>query len=98
MEIKEAIEILTDEKMVRKGWYNTLSKETQKIIDGRIAAFDMAISALEKQVEKKPYPDDDNSILACPYCGSGEYLHNPDGNENQYCGQCGQKIDWEVTE
>lgn len=26
--------------------------------------------------------------------GSGEYLTNWDGNRNDYCGQCGQKIDW----
>ena len=41
-----------------------------------------------------PYPDGDTSILACPCCGSGEYLHNEDGNEQNYCGQCGQAIDW----
>ena len=31
----------------------------------------------------------------CPVCGSGEYMHNPDENENEYCGQCGCKLDWE---
>ena len=41
-----------------------------------------------------PYPDGDMSIIACPHCGSGEYLHNEDGNEQNYCGQCGQAIDW----
>ena len=41
-----------------------------------------------------PYPDGDTSIIACPQCGSGEYLHNEDGNEQNYCGQCGQAIDW----
>ncbi|MBQ3184156.1 MAG: hypothetical protein IJB57_10900 [Clostridia bacterium] len=41
-----------------------------------------------------PYPDGDTSIEACPICGSGEYLHNEDGNRNGYCGQCGQAIDW----
>lgn len=41
-----------------------------------------------------PYPDGDMSIIACPRCGSGEYLHNEDGNEQNYCGQCGQAIDW----
>ena len=39
-----------------------------------------------------PYIDD--NILACPQCGSGEYLNNEDGAENNYCGQCGQRIDW----
>lgn len=41
-----------------------------------------------------PYPDGDTSIIACPHCGSGEYLHNEDGNEQNYCGQCEQAIDW----
>ena len=30
----------------------------------------------------------------CPMCGSGEYLHNEDGNENNFCGQCGAPLDW----
>ena len=41
-----------------------------------------------------PYPDGDRFILACPCCGSGEYLYNEDGNANAYCGQCGQAIKW----
>ena len=31
----------------------------------------------------------------CPVCESGEYLHNEDGNRNDYCGQCGCKLDWD---
>lgn len=54
-----------------------------------------AISALSPPNEPlSPYPDGDMSIIACPHCGSGEYLHNEDGNEQNYCGQCGQAIDW----
>lgn len=30
----------------------------------------------------------------CPRCGSGEYLNNEDGNENNFCGQCGCPLDW----
>lgn len=45
-------------------------------------------------VPRSPYPDGDRSILACPSCGSGEYLWNKDGNRNHFCGQCGQAIDW----
>ncbi len=33
----------------------------------------------------------------CPVCGSGEYLHNEDGNRNDFCGQCGCALDWEQT-
>lgn len=34
----------------------------------------------------------------CPCCGSGEYLHNEDENRNEYCGQCGIKLDWSDIE
>ena len=59
-----------------------------------IGAAKLAIAAIEKQQPMSPYPDGDISIFACPNCGSGEYLHNPDENRNMFCGQCGQKIDW----
>lgn len=55
----------------------------------------MGAAAILHRIPKSPYPDDDKSILACPVCGSGEFLHNPDGAENAFCGQCGQAIKWE---
>ena len=80
MNIKKAIELLETE--VLHGTYE------------RYEALCMAIAALKKQEERNPFPDNDTSILACPSCGSGEYLHNADENRNMYCGQCGQRIDW----
>lgn len=47
-----------------------------------------------RQLARSPHPDGDKSILCCPNCGSGEYLHNEDGNRCAFCGQCGQAIDW----
>lgn len=47
-----------------------------------------------RDIPMPPHPDGDPHILACVGCGSGEYLTNWDGNRNDYCGQCGQKIDW----
>ena len=46
--------------------------------------------------EKEGGEDEDKKkgVLACPNCGSGEYLHNADENENAFCGQCGQAIKW----
>ena len=32
----------------------------------------------ELNTPKSPYPDGDTSILECPCCGSGEWLHNAD--------------------
>lgn len=43
---------------------------------------------------ESPYLDGDKSTLACPGCGSGEYLHNADEAESNFCGQCGQPLDW----
>ena len=43
-------------------------------------------------IPASPYPDGDKGVMACPNCGSGEYLHNADENENAFCGQCGQAI------
>lgn len=39
-----------------------------------------------------PFAED--GVIACQYCGSGEYLYNEDGNQNGYCGNCGARIDW----
>ena len=39
-----------------------------------------------------PFAED--GIVACQNCGSGEYLYNEDGNRNNYCVQCGTRIDW----
>ena len=47
---------------------------------------------------KSPYPDGDTSILECPCCGSGEWLHNADESAANFCGQCGQAIDWTEPE
>lgn len=52
------------------------------------------VVALKRGIKKSPHPDGDKNILACWCCGSGEYLYNEDGNRNDFCGQCGQRIDW----
>lgn len=54
----------------------------------------MGRMALLFRVKESPYPDGDKSVLACPNCGSGEYLYNEDGNRNSFCGQCGKALDW----
>lgn len=50
-------------------------------------AFDMAISALEKQIPKKP------KSVFCPQCG--EEFTDDDCWSSDYCRKCGQAIDWE---
>lgn len=69
-------------------------RENYDGIDVVKEACTMGMNALYRLIGQSPYPDGDRSILACPRCGSGEYLHNSDGAQNSFCGQCGQAIDW----
>lgn len=84
MEIERAVEILDPEHRER---YESMEPVNE--------ACRMGMKALERMVPRPPHPDGDEQILACPRCGSGEYLHNEDGNEQRFCGQCGQAIKWE---
>ena len=65
--------------------------ESLEIVD---EACRMGRAALFRRMPEPPHPDGDESILACPTCGSGEYLYNEDGNRCCFCGWCGQAIDW----
>jgi hypothetical protein len=47
--------------------------------------------ALEKQIPKKPIGRKDTTYSFCPCCESGNL-------QNDYCTDCGQKIDWSDTE
>lgn len=83
MTIERAIEILDPKH-----------REHYESIDSVEEACCIGMNALQLKILRSPYPDGDKSILACPNCGSGEYLYNEDGAENSFCGQCGQAIDW----
>ena len=64
----------------------------------------MAISALEKQIPKKPYiqqDDRNNDCLECPSCDSFigyEYDCRDEHYQINYCPCCGQAIDWSEEE
>lgn len=45
--------------------------------------------------EKLPVIISQSTSPRCPRCNSCEWLTNPDEENNNYCGQCGQPIDWE---
>lgn len=51
-----------------------------------VVAFNMALNALRKQIPKKPAFRKGTTYSFCPNCGSDQ-IHD-------YCGTCGQKIDW----
>lgn len=84
MENERAIEILDPEH-----------REAYENLEPVNEACRMGVEALRRRVPESPYPDGDAGVLACPSCGSGEYLHNEDGNRCRFCGQCGQAIDWD---
>ena len=59
-----------------------------------VKAFEMAISALEKQIPKKPKHYTDTFKITYYFCPICEYVRIT-GNQKR-CDVCGQKIDWEV--
>ena len=87
MENERAIEILDPEH-----------REAYESLEPVNEACRMGVEALRRRVPESPYPDGDAGVMACPSCGSGEYLHNEDGNRCRFCGQCGQAIDWTEPE
>lgn len=52
----------------------------------RKIAINIAISALEKQIPKKPKNREGTTYFYCPCCDSN--------NLNEYCPNCGQALDW----
>ncbi len=96
MKIKEAIAKMEQQKL----------KFLENNVDyaGITEAYNMAISALEKQAGKKP--DYQYEVIKkhmnkakAPFCSvCGADLLDDANDCYEYCPECGQKIDWEVTE
>lgn len=63
-----------------------------------LAILDSVISSELYKQPKYPVQYADNLAPFCPVCGSAEYMENPDGNKNNYCGKCGALLDWENME
>lgn len=81
MTIQEAISCLESDKEYHKN---------HNICDGK--EIDAAIEALEKQIPKKPIMIKDvaETYYICPEC---EW--EVDKFDDNYCSDCGQKLDWE---
>lgn len=62
-------------------------------------AIEMAIQALEKQIPKKPYSDLkgllDAKMWHCPVCKKEVISDWNRDLANDYCHNCGQKLDWQ---
>ena len=52
-------------------------------------ALNTAVEALEKQIPKKPKNREGTTYFYCPCCDSN--------NIYEYCGECGQALDWSDT-
>ena len=57
------------------------------------SALTLAIEALEKQIPKKPYKDNENGVYEKEHCPS---CHRSLFPNDHHC-ECGQAIDWEVS-
>lgn len=82
--------------------YENLGKEDAIEV---VEHLNLAISALEKQVAKKPsmkamdgFSDEQASILSCYTCGNPVINYWKTGTNPKYCQFCGQKLDWEASE
>lgn len=58
-----------------------------------LEAIRFAISAIEKQIPKKPDFTEDKEFALCPCCNG-----NGLADKQKYCDNCGQKLDWSDTE
>lgn len=54
---------------------------------------EVAINALEKQIPKKPDFTEDKEFALCPCCNG-----NGLADKQEYCDNCGQKLDWSDEE
>lgn len=57
------------------------------------SALGLAILALEKQIPKKPYKDNENGVYEKEHCPS---CHRSLFPNDHHC-ECGQAIDWEIS-
>ena len=57
------------------------------------SALTLAILALEKQIPKKPYKDNENGVYEKEHCPS---CHRSLFPNDHHC-ECGQAIDWQVS-
>ena len=87
----EAVEKL---KNMRLFMQITDKNSEHKFAEDDYKSNEMAIQALEKQIAKKPYKDNENGVYEkyhCPTC------HRSLFPNDHHC-ECGQKLDWSDEE
>ena len=75
-----------------------LKKDKEYLMDNKVCngeEIDAAIESLEKQIPKKPIMRKDvaETYYICPECEWGV-----DKFDDNYCSDCGQKLDWAKEE
>ena len=78
-----------------------IRENIQPIIGGK--SLDIAISALEKQIPKKPTYEEIGNVYGalkrtCAKCGDVCLISEDAKPFEHYCRYCGQKIDWSDSE
>ena len=72
------------------------------VYSNRKSYHQLAISALEKQIPKRPLADDNGSVeyhecwLECPLCGEAIPEYTSENETECYCVGCGQKLEWGI--
>ena len=98
-DIRESIKYFKHAIVVTDEILSDCSAKLQEELTEQKEYFEVAISALEKQIAKKCETDEDNNFYNCPCCKEdlmgcyGENDRNPD-----CCLWCGQKLLWEESE
>ena len=87
----ETIKKLSDRNMTTEVLENYMQFEDECVKKG--FTFKSVIEAREKQIAKKPDFTEDKEFALCPCC-NGKGL----SNNQKYCDDCGQKIDWSDEE
>ena len=86
--------------------FGTKPNECSIVYENRKLYAELAITALEKQIPKKPeyYGDgySDGKLVydyaKCPQCGNDNYEYEINNWGCKYCPDCGQALDWSEQE
>jgi rubrerythrin len=96
-DIKKSIEVLKEQIIKNEKILDGLPEKARARatdLSNVVKACHVAISALEKQIPKKPKQYTDTFKMTYYFCPICEYVRIT-GNQKR-CDVCGQKIDWEV--
>lgn len=93
MTIEEARKVLDGELLVLTLENNVASEAQKKRLNEKFAALNVVISALDKQIPKKPV-EKSPWTYHCPNCDS-QNIEEVFIEKFNFCRDCGQALDWE---